>query len=56
MRALYKFRMMSEEVVLVWYAGDSNDYEDWIPHQHNDDKGCLLGSKETFRRLKADSW
>ncbi|XP_069141145.1 sortilin-like isoform X3 [Argopecten irradians] len=40
----------------------SNDYEDWLAHEslrkYESDsmKGCLLGEKETFKRLKQDSW
>jgi len=35
-------------------CGD-NDYEDWVAHSHQAG-GCMLGSNETFRRLKPDSW
>lgn len=39
----------------------SSDYDDWQPHQtmQKEDtsrRGCLLGKKVTFQRLKADSW
>ena len=41
--------------------GDPSDYESWVPHWDSDVKdekfkGCLLGLKETFRKLKKDSW
>jgi len=35
-------------------CGDS-DYQDWVAHSHQAG-GCMLGSNETFRRLKPDSW
>ncbi|XP_064632008.1 sortilin-like isoform X2 [Lineus longissimus] len=40
----------------------SGDYETWQAHSEMlhgsdpNDKGCLLGVKETFQRLKKDSW
>ncbi|XP_033746028.1 sortilin-like isoform X1 [Pecten maximus] len=40
----------------------SNDYEEWLAHEtlrkYESDsmKGCLLGEKEKFQRLKQDSW
>lgn len=39
-----------------------NDYEPWMAHatlrsgEGPEMKGCLLGVKETFMRLKQDSW
>jgi len=37
-----------------------DDYEEWMPHGDNSNdpalRGCLLGQKEVFKRLKADSW
>jgi hypothetical protein len=42
-------------------SGDQSDYEDWQPHEmmNKEDasrQGCLLGKKQTFQRLKKDSW
>jgi len=34
----------------------TNDYVEWLSHDHNDNNGCLLGSKQTYRRVRADSW
>ncbi|OWF42491.1 Sortilin [Mizuhopecten yessoensis] len=40
----------------------SNDYEEWLAHEtvrkyeSESMKGCLLGEKEMFKRLKPDSW
>ncbi|CAL1538547.1 unnamed protein product [Lymnaea stagnalis] len=37
-----------------------DDYVDWIPHARlkstPGQEGCLLGQKETFKKIKADSW
>ncbi|XP_059173686.1 sortilin-like [Physella acuta] len=37
-----------------------DDYEQWVPHSglktQKGHEGCLLGQKETYRKLKADSW
>ena len=36
------------------------DYEDWIPHAGKNpgskNDGCILGVKETFKKIKQDSW
>ncbi|XP_055883835.1 sortilin-like [Biomphalaria glabrata] len=37
-----------------------DDYEDWTPHtalkSSSGLDGCLLGQRETFKKIKADSW
>ena len=49
-------------VMRVWLsAGTASDYEDWMPHEtmKKDDpqrKGCLLGQRTVYQRLKPDSW
>ena len=46
----------------VWLStGKASDYEEWLPHEtmKKDDpkrKGCLLGQRTVFQRLKHDSW
>ena len=46
--------------LLCFPTGEDTDYESWIAHFENSNeekyKGCLLGIKETFLRLKKDSW
>jgi len=34
---------------------NDSDYEEWVAHSHQAE-GCLLGYKETFKRLKPNSW
>ena len=38
----------------------SKDYQKWTPHENSKEKGnidgCLLGKKETFKKVKKDSW
>lgn len=42
--------------------GGSDDYEIWRPHmelrkeEQEAVKGCLLGVKEEFMRIKKDNW
>ncbi|XP_071809256.1 sortilin-like [Asterias amurensis] len=31
------------------------NFIEWVPHESNNQKGCLLGLKETFERVKPDS-
>ena len=33
-----------------------SDYEPFVAHSDNSNDGCLLGVKETFERLRKDSW
>ena len=41
-------------------AGYDVEYVKWVAHFDNSDaekfKGCVLGIRETFMRLKKDSW
>ncbi|XP_063407277.1 sortilin-like isoform X1 [Mytilus trossulus] len=38
----------------------ATDYDTWVPHETSNEKGniqgCLLGNKETFKKVKKDSW
>jgi len=47
-------------VLPVLCSGADIDYESWTSHFDNSlnpqFKGCLLGRRETFMRLKKDSW
>ena len=52
---------MEHQTFALLLLGDTSDYESWVPHWDSDVKdekfkGCLLGLKETFRKLKKDSW
>ena len=38
----------------------NKDYVTWVPHENSQEsgniKGCLLGKKETFKKVKQDVW
>lgn len=46
--------------ILFMFTDLSKDYEKWTPHENSKEKGnidgCLLGKKETFKKVKKDSW
>ena len=47
--------------VLIIVSGTSSDYEEWMPHQDMKQvdlahRGCLLGQKVIYKRLKHDAW
>ena len=54
-----------KEIMSSWLLGlpgGSDDYEVWKPHntlrsqEEQDVKGCLLGMREEFKRVKKDKW
>lgn len=53
--------ILSEKLnyLLPYILGEQSDYEPWVAHWDSSDdikyKGCLLGRKQTYERLKKNS-